>query len=175
MQHRSPRAVRALASTPASAVVLALSFLRPVSRRRTTHPQRPPVPWTCSSPKATPPASVEVLQRTFCNPSVAQSRRRRSVRRCRPLRRPAGDVVQVLAAVSVAESMAQIPGKRRLVWPLRPLRRPMVRVVTNRMFHVKHPSITSSCRSPAPPSPKLRSIRSFRTQSSPERSLMRTI
>ena len=112
---------KGLASTPASAVVLELSFLRQVSRRRITHPPRLPVPWTCSSPKVAPAASVEVLRRIFCSPSVALRRRRRSVRRCRPLRRAVDVVALALAAVSAVESMAQIPARRRLVCPRKTL------------------------------------------------------
>ena len=175
MQHRSLRAVRALASTPASAVVLALSFLRLVSRRRKTHPPRPLVPWTCFSPKVAPPASVEVLRRTFCSLSVAQPRRRRSVRRCRPLRRPVASAAPALAAPLAVESMAQIPVRRRLVCPQQALPRTKQISATNRMFHVKHPSITSFFRFPVHPSPKLRSIRSFPTPSSLARSSMRMI
>ena len=175
MQHRSLRAVRALASTPASAVVLELSFLRLVSRRRITHPPRLPVPWTCSSPKVAPAASVEVPLRTFCSLSVALPRRRRSVRRCRPLMRPVDGAAPALAAVSAAESMAQIPARRLLVCPQQALPRTKQTSAKNRMFHVKHPSITSFFRCPVHPSLKLRSIRLFPTRSSLERSLMRTI
>ena len=175
MQHRSLRAVRALASTQASAVVLVLSFLRLVIKRRKTHPPRPLVPWTCFSPKVALLASVEVLRRTFCSPSVAQPRRRRSVRRCRPLRRPVAGAAPALAAPLAVESMAQIPGRVRRVNLFRRL--PVVPpiLMRTRMFHVKHPPIMNCFRFPVLPSLKLRSIRSFPIRSSLARSSMRTI
>ena len=138
-------------------------------------PSAPSRPLDVFSPKAAPLASVEVLQRNFCSPSVAQPRRRRSVRRCRPLRQPVAGAVPALAAPLAVESMAQIPARRRLVCPQQALPRTKQRSMTNRMFHVKHPSITSFFRFPVHPSPKLRSIRSFPTPRSLVRSSMRMI